>query len=101
MKKQILLITLLFSFSLFSQKKIAEQVTTLQDLKTSFKKVSVLTPDVTINKNDVEKVVNDATLAKLNTTKLNQIFAAKDKFIELDIPYQNQVISVLLYKVNH
>jgi len=100
MKKGLLLIALLFSFSLFSQKKIAEQVATLQDLKTTFKKVSVLTPDATIDKNDVEKVVNDATLAKVNTTKLNQIFAAKDKFIELDIPYQNQVISVLLYKVN-
>ena len=100
MKKQLLLMTLLFTFSLFGQKKIAEQITALQDLKTTFKKVSVLTPDATINKSDVEKVVNDATLAKLNTTKLNQFFVAKDKFIELDIPYQNQVISVLLYKVN-
>lgn len=92
--------TLLFTFSLFGQKKIAEQITALQDLKTTFKKVSVLTPDATINKSDVEKVVNDATLAKINITKLNQIFAAKDEFIELDIPYQNQLISVLLYKVN-
>jgi hypothetical protein len=100
MKKQLLLMTLLFTFSLFGQKKIAEQITALQDLKTTFKKVSVLTPDATINKSDVEKVVNDATLAKINITKLNQIFAAKDEFIELDIPYQNQLISVLLYKVN-
>lgn len=100
MKKQLLLMTFLFTLSLFGQKKIAEQVTTLQDLKTNFKKVSVLTPDTTINKTDVEKVVNDATLAKLNLTKLSQIFAAKDEYIELDIPYQNQIISVLLYKVN-
>ncbi|NMH24794.1 M12 family metallo-peptidase [Flavobacterium solisilvae] len=100
MKKQLLVLMSLFAFSLFGQKKIAEQVTTLQDLKTSFKKVSVLTPDVTINKSDVEKVVNDATLAKLNVIKLNQIFATKDEFLELDIPYKNQVISVLLYKVN-
>lgn len=100
MKKQLLLMTFLFTFSLFGQKKIAEQITTLQDLKTTFKKVSVLTPDTTINKADVEKVVNDATLAKLNATRLNQILAAKDEFIELDIPYQNEVISVLLYKVN-
>jgi hypothetical protein len=100
MKRNILLIVILFTYNLFAQNKIATKVVELQDLKTSFKKVSVLTPDETIDQSDVKKVVNEATLAKLKVANLKQIFNEKRDFIELEIPYQNQLISVLLYKVN-
>jgi hypothetical protein len=33
-------------------------------------------------------------------SKINQVFNSKDNYIELEIPYQNQSISVLLYKIN-
>ena len=100
MKRNLLLLSLLLSFSLFGQNQIAKQVATLQDLKTNFKKVSVLTPNTSIISSDVEKVVDGATLAKVDLSKINQVFNSKDNYIELEIPYQNQSISVLLYKIN-
>lgn len=100
MKKELLLLFLLFSISLSGQKKIAEKVTKLQIENTHFKKTSILTPSTAINDLEVKKVVNDATLAKVDLVKVNQLVSSKENYIELEIPYQNQLISVLLYKVN-
>ncbi|MFY7957475.1 MAG: hypothetical protein ACOVNT_05125, partial [Flavobacterium macrobrachii] len=100
MKKQQLVLFLLFSITLFGQKKIAEQVLKLQKENTHFNKVSILTPSLFIDNIDVKKTVSEATLAKADLVKINQIVTTKNDFIELEIPYQNQLISVLLFKVN-
>ncbi len=100
MKKELLVLVLLFSISLFGQKKIAEQVVKLQKENTHFKKTSILTPSLTIDDTDVKKTVREATLAKADLVEINQVVTAKNDYIELEIPYQNQLISVLLYKVN-
>lgn len=100
MKRNLLLLLLFFSFSVFGQNQVAKQIATLQDAKTNFKKVSVLIPNATIISSDVEKVVDNATLAKINLSSVNQVFTTKENYIELEIPYENKLISVLLYKVN-
>lgn len=100
MKRQLLVLFLLFSITLFGQKKIAEQVLKLQKENTHFNKVSILTPTLSIDDTDVKKTVREATLAKADLVKINQVVTARNNYIELEIPYQNQLISVLLYKVN-
>jgi hypothetical protein len=49
---------------------------------------------------EVNKVLDGATLATLNTQRVNEIVTNQYGTIELEIPYQNQNIAILLYKVN-
>jgi hypothetical protein len=99
--KKCLLITSLFCLAnLFAQNKVAEKVSELQSLKSRFISVSVLSATQKTIDSDVNKVVEDATLASINFEKVNEIVANQYGTIELEIPYQNQNISVLLYKVN-
>ena len=101
MKKNLLLLSTLFCLtSLVAQNKVAEKVSELQRLKADFKSITVLFPTQNTIDSDVNKVVDGATLATLNVEKINEIVINKYDYIELKIPYQNQEVSVLLYKVN-
>jgi hypothetical protein len=100
MKRILQFVVLLFAFSFNAQNKIAEKVTELQKLKADFKPVSVLLPTQNAVDSGIDKVVEGATLATMDLTKVNEIVNNKYSTIELEIPYQNQTISVLLYKVN-
>ncbi|HNP33158.1 MAG TPA: M12 family metallo-peptidase [Flavobacterium sp.] len=100
MKKNLLLSTLFCLTNLIAQNKVAEKVSELQKLRADFIPISVLSPTQNVIDSDVNKVVDGATLATLNIEKINSIVANKYDYIELKIPYQNQDISVLLYKVN-
>ena len=86
--------------SLFAQNKVAERVAELQRLKANFKAMEVLNPNPSLTDQEVNKVVNDATLATLEVEKINEIVANQYGTIALEIPYQNQKINILLYKVN-
>lgn len=100
MKKVLLFAAFLISVSIIAQSKVAEKVTNLQKSNTDFKRVSVLsTTQNTINA-EVNKVVEGATLAALDLTKVNEVVNNRYNTIELEIPYQNQTISVLLYQSN-
>jgi hypothetical protein len=99
--KKTLLVTVLFCLTnLAAQNKIAEKVSELQSLKASFRPISVLSATQNTIDSDVNKVVYDATLATINFEKINEIVANQYETIELEIPYQNRNIAVLLYKVN-
>lgn len=99
--KKFLLLTTLFSLThLLAQNKVAERVAELQGLSTRFQPVSVLNPIQNGADSEVEKVVNGATLATINFEKVNEIVVNQYETIELEIPYQNQSIALLLYKVN-
>lgn len=99
--KKYLLVTALFCLtSLLAQNKVAQKVSELQDLKMNFKPVSVLSPIPNGVNAEVDKVVDGATLATLNLEKINDIVTNKYDAIELEIPYQNSTISVLLYSVS-
>ncbi|WP_168710261.1 M12 family metallo-peptidase [Flavobacterium sangjuense] len=99
--KKTLLVTVLFCLTnLVAQNKIAERVSELQSLKASFRPISVLSATQNTIDSDVNKVVSDATLATINVERINEIVANRYETIELEIPYQNLNIAVLLYKVN-
>jgi hypothetical protein len=100
MKKHLLVIFLFCLANLFAQNKVAEKVSELQGLNASFRPISVLTVTQNTFNSDVNKVVDGATLATIKFEKINEIVSNQYGTIELEIPYQNQNIVVLLYKVN-
>ena len=100
MKKLVLLLAFFCISNLYAQNKIAEKVSELQSLNTNFKLISVVTLKQKTIDIEVNKVVDGATLVTLNTQKVNEIVANKYGAIELQIPYQNQNIAVLLYKID-
>lgn len=100
MKKHLLLIALFCLTNLLAQNKVAEKISELQKLNAKFTTVSVLNPTQNEINTDVNKVVDGATLGTLNLEKINEIVTNNYGTIELEIPYQNQIISVLLYVVN-
>ena len=85
---------------MLAQNKVAEKVSELQALKASFTPISVLSTTQNTIDRDVNKVVDGATLATINLEKIKEIVANQYGTIQLEIPYQNQNIAVLLYKVN-
>ncbi|WP_293873636.1 M12 family metallo-peptidase [Flavobacterium sp.] len=100
MKKYLLFIVLINCISFNAQNKIANKIAELQSLKATFRPISVLTVNQNVIDKEVNKVVDGATLASLNRDKVNEIVYNKYDNIQLEIPYQNNTISVLLYKVN-
>lgn len=100
MKRYLLIITLFSLTNLFAQNKVAEKVIELQNLKANFRPISVLSVTQNIVDNDINKVVDGATLATINFDRINEIVANQYGTIQLEIPYQNQNVEVLLYKVN-
>ena len=100
MKKVLLLAVFLIATSVGAQNKIAQEIGKLEKLNADFKTVSVLSPIQNNANNEVNKVVDEATLATLNITKVNEIVTNQYGTIDLTIPYKGQQISILLYKVN-
>ncbi|MFN3752911.1 M12 family metallo-peptidase [Flavobacterium sp.] len=100
MKNVLLFAAFLLSISTMAQNKVAEKVTNLQKSNADFKAISVLLPTQNTINPEVNKVVDDATLVTLNLTKVNEVVSNRYGAIELEIPYQNQIISVLLYQSN-
>lgn len=99
-KKYLLLSALLCVSHFIAQNKLATKVSELQSLKADFKPFSVLSVAQNTINLDVNKVVDGAKLATINLLKVNEIVSNQYETIELEIPYQNQNIEVLLYKVN-
>jgi hypothetical protein len=101
MKKHLLIILISFCFFTgFSQNKIAEKMQQLQIENKQFTPFLVLKEDNSITRNDINKVVTQATLAKVNLTKINQIAKGQNEYIEVEIPYNNQIIKIQLYQVD-
>ncbi len=100
MKKFILLIAIMNCAFLLAQNKVAKRVAELQTLNVKFNTVSVLNPVQNVTNIEVDKVVEESTLATIDMVKVNEIYANKYDYIELEIPYKNQIIPVLLYKEN-
>ena len=100
MKNYLLLTVLFCTTNLLGQNKIAENVSELIKMNADFKSITVLSPTQNIEDEDVNKVVDGATLASLNLEKINEIVFTQYETIELEIPYNNQNIALLLYKVD-
>ncbi len=101
MKKITILLILLSGFGLFAQKKVAQKVQELMAQNAVFKPYSVLTSVSELpNTSSFNKVVSNATYAKLNTQGLTNLVANKDQYIEVAVPYLGSSVVVQLYKVN-
>ncbi|WP_264520137.1 M12 family metallo-peptidase [Flavobacterium sp. N1994] len=100
MKKYLLFTALLCLTHLVAQNKVAQKVVELQNLNANFKPISVLAVNQNGIDKEINKVVEGATVANIRLDKINEIVSNKYDYIELEIPYQNQMIPVLLYKVN-
>lgn len=99
MKKSITIVLLLLCFSVFSQKEVSKKVNALIEQQTTFKPYSfLLTVDKT-QSNEVSKLLNKSTLVKSNMQSLADLKANKEENIEIQIPYQDEIITVQLYKV--
>lgn len=100
MKKLLLLALLFIINTVGAQNKIAQKIGEMQKMNADFKPVTPLLPVQNAVNNEVNKVVEQATLATLDIAKVNEIVANQYGTIELTIPYNGQNYSLLLYKVN-
>lgn len=99
MKRILLLILFLNCVLLPAQNRIAQQVSQLQKRGADFKPFTVLQTKDNSQDAQVSQVVNDATLATVDLSKVNDIAQNQYEALKLQIPYQGQNIEVLLYKV--
>lgn len=99
MKKILTIASLLCFLFSFAQFNVAKRVQELENAKASFKHFSVLNATNNIPKDKIDEVVKVATLAKINLASVNNIVANKYEYLELDIPYNNQNITISLYRV--
>lgn len=100
MKKILLLAILCCGCLGYSQNKVSQNVQQLQDGKTAFRAVKVLDVKPGNPDQDIRKVVANATMASLKMANVNEVAANQYEHIALEIPYGDQILSVLLYKVN-
>ena len=100
MKKIITIVTLLTCFAVFSQGEVAKKVNELIARKATFKTYSVLTEKEHSSSESADKILKKATYATINPQAIAELIASKNENIEVEIPYQGQIITVQLYKVN-
>lgn len=99
--KKIFTICLFFvNLCLFAQQKVAANIHELVSKNTSFQIVTPFSESMQLNTATTDEVVDKATYATLNKLVLSDLMSKKYDNIELKIPYQNNTISVQLYKVN-
>ncbi len=99
--RKIILILSLFSFlGINAQREVSKKITELVDQNVNFKPYSVLNVSSDINTTESQKTVSIATYSKIDLQSISAILRDKEEFIQLAIPYQNEIIEVQLYKVN-
>jgi hypothetical protein len=100
MKNYLLILVSLIGFTGFSQLEVAKKIAVLNAENTIFTPFSVLESSTYSPSSAVNTVIEKANYASINSTGVSAILAQKKEFIELTIPYQNETITVQLYKVN-
>ena len=100
MKKIITIVTLFTCIAVFSQREVAKKVNELIAQKVTFKTYALLTERNHATSESAEKILKKATYATINPQAIAELFANKNENIEVEIPYQGQIITVQLYKVN-
>jgi len=100
MKRIITIVVLFVSIGAFAQKNVAKKVNDLISKNASFQQLSLFSTATGIENEEIKKVVENATYARLNSAVLAEAMSHKYENIELLLPYQNRTITVQLYKVN-
>ncbi len=99
MKKIYLILCILIHFITYSQRKIAEKVSELIEANIKFDHFSIF--EITTNTDKkIKTVVDNASFAKIKLNNVNNILDNKYDFLELEIPYNNQIIEIQMYKVD-
>lgn len=99
--KKLLTIASLFSFCLlFAQNNVGKRIKEIENQKADFKNFQVLNVSQDLPTDDVTNVVSNATFANINLNNVNQIVANKLDAIEIDIPYNGEILKIELYKVD-
>ena len=98
MKKITTLFLFIIYFGGFSQHKVAEKILDINNSNAKYQHFSIF--NVAINPNDLNKVVEKATFSNLKLSENNIIVANKPEFLELEIPYNSQIIEIQLYKID-
>lgn len=83
----------------FSQQKIAADIKNLEENSAQFRNYTLFTK-INTSSTDVSEVLKDATYLNLDLQKLQTIYNAKNDYIDLEIPYKNELKIVRLYKTN-
>jgi hypothetical protein len=98
--KKIFLLIIFLCFNANAQNEVGKKVTQLLSENITFRHFSVLTESNEISNKETKSVIEKATFAKINSSIVNEIVANKYENLEIEIPYQSEIIVVLLYKVN-
>ena len=100
MKQIFTILAVAACFNLFGQHEIGKKVNLLVSANTVFKPVSILSAAHESNDAKIEATVTKSTTATLEVSALATLAASNVPFIELEIPYQDQIISLQLYKAD-
>lgn len=97
MKKITLIMALFCAITVFSQKRIPDQVKELVKNNTVFKPVAPLAVNNALHP-ATDKLVNNATYATLSVAQSADIAQNKYPYLELTVPYNGSTITVQLYR---
>lgn len=100
MKKENLILSLvmLLCFTLHGQKKVAQEINQLKKDNTRFEKISLVSKLPNAANAESKKAVQIASYAHLDMSQLNNILQQRFSQIEIEIPYQSDVITVQLHR---
>jgi hypothetical protein len=97
-KKTITIIAYFCVLSLFSQRRVSSHVQQLLDDKTTFHPAAPLNVSECENV-QTDKLVSNATYATLDNSEVADIAQKKYATLALTIPYNNSLVTLLLYRV--
>jgi len=101
MKKILPLLFLLLTGAIFAQeiKEVPKQILSFQAQNKEFKKFQLFTTNTNYDASKYNNEVEGATAVTLDQAKLNAIVREKPEYLQISVPYNNQEIEVVLYKV--
>ena len=100
MKRFVTLLAFFMALHTIAQSKVSKSIDLLLAQNVRFEKFSLFAKSPTIENTDTQKAVHRATYAKLLMQPLDQMMQNRYDYIELEIPYLEETVTLQLYKVN-
>lgn len=101
MKKILIFIIIsFFNLVIFAQGKVAKEVENMVKSGIIFHKKNFLNVKDNANHSTINEVLSEYTLVDKDQNVLHDIYQNQYENLEIRIPYQNEIIDVLLYKVS-
>lgn len=101
MKKFITTVALLLlvSYPVIGQKRVAQEIANYKSKLANFKKFNPLEKNNSKVDAETLNIVNNPTMATLKLSEVNEILENKFQTIEIQVPYNNQILNIELYQV--